>query len=113
MTFRCPQAQPLGICILKGYKLEFRRVANIKKTNNYDDKIACGIWYITKSCEKSLDVYEGYPNLYGKKFIKLEDGRKVMTYFMKKGELSPPNKRYLDTIIEGYKDFNLPLDLIM
>ena len=33
MSFRCPKAKALESCILSGYKLEFRRVANIKKTN--------------------------------------------------------------------------------
>ena len=113
MAERCPRAMPLENYVLKGYKLEFRRVAHIKKTNKPNDKIACGIWKITQSCEKSLDIYEGYPSLYGKTFIKLEDGRKVMTYFMQKGEIAPPTRQYLNTIKEGYKDFDLPLKLLV
>ena len=112
MSFRCPKAKALESCILSGYKREFRRVANIKKTNNEQDKIACGIWNITKECESALDIYEGYPNLYGKMNIRLDDDREVMTYFMKKGHLAPPSYDYLNTIIRGYKDFDLPLKLL-
>ena len=112
MSFRCPNAKVIESYILSGYKLEFRRVANIKKTNNKQDKIACGIWNITKECESALDVYEGYPNLYGKMNIKLNDGREVMTYYMKKGHLATPSYEYLNTIILGYKDFGLSLDLL-
>ena len=112
MSFRCPKAKAIESYILSGYKLEFRRVANIIKTNNKQDKIACGIWNITKECEGALDVYEGYPNLYGKKFIKLDDSREVMTYFMKKGHIAAPSYEYLNTIIRGYKDFDLPLKFL-
>ena len=112
MSFRCPKAKAIESYILSGYKLEFRRVANIKKTNNKQDKIACGIWNITKECESALDVYEGYPNLYGKTKIQLEDDREVMTYYMKKGHPAPPSHDYLNTIIRGYKDFDLPLKLL-
>ena len=40
MSRRCPNAKPVGSIILKGYKLEFRRVATIKHTKNIDAKIA-------------------------------------------------------------------------
>ena len=112
MAKRCPNAKPLEKYILNGYKLEFRRVANIKKTSNKIDHIACGIWKITKACERSLDIYEGYPNLYGKTKFKLDDGREVMTYYMNTGYTEPPTKEYLKTIIEGYNDFNLPIEFL-
>ena len=112
MAKRCPNAKALEKYILNGYKLEFRRVANIKKTSKKIDRIACGIWEITEACEKSLDIYEGYPHLYGKIKIKLDDGREVMTYFMNSGFQAPPSSEYLNTIIQGYQDFGLPLELI-
>ena len=112
MSKRCPKARAIGKYILSGHVLEFRRVANIRKTTNLKDKIACGIWKITESCERALDIYEGYPSLYGKKNIKLDDGREVMTYFMNSGILSPPSKEYLNTIQEGSKHFDLPSDLL-
>ena len=112
MAKRCPKAKALDNYILKGYKLEFRRVANIKKSSNKTDQIGCGIWEITETCEKSLDIYEGYPHLYGKTKIKLDDGRVVMTYFMNSGFQAPPSSEYLNTIIQGYRDFKLPFNLL-
>ena len=112
MEKRCPNAKALEKYVLNGYKLEFRRVANIKKTSNINDQIGCGIWEITEACEKSLDIYEGYPHLYGKTKIKLNDGREVMTYFMNRGNLAPPSSEYLNIIINGYRDFELPIKFL-
>ena len=113
MSKRCPNAKPVGSIILKGYKLEFRKVATIKHTKKNDDKLGCGLWEISEKCEKSLDIYEGFPHLYSKKKIKLDDGREVMTYIMNYGEKSPPTLKYFNTIREGYKDFDLPNDLLV
>ena len=66
MSKRCPKAKPIGPIILSGYKLEFRRVATIKHTKKIEDKLGCGLWEITKDCEKSLDIYEGFPIVYSK-----------------------------------------------
>ena len=110
MSHRCPLAIPAGTALLKGYKLQFKRVAHIEETAIQDDIIPCGLWEITSKCEKSLDVYEGYPNLYGKKQIKLDDQRMAMTYFMINGEIEKPSENYFETILEGYKDFDLPVN---
>ena len=112
MSKRCPKAKPIGPIILSGYKLEFRRVATIKHTKKIEDKLGCGLWEITKDCEKSLDIYEGFPHLYGKTQIILDDGREVMTYFMNGGNVEAPSNEYFSTIMQGYKDFGLPLNLL-
>ena len=113
MSRRCPNAKPVGSVILKGFKLEFRRVATIKHTKKNDDKLGCGLWEITKKCENSLDIYEGFPHVYSKKIIKLDDGREAMTYIMNNGEKCPPSFKYFNTIREGFKDFGLPNDLLI
>ena len=62
------------------------------------------IYKITKGDEKKLDVYENYPVTYIKKYFTL-NGIKVMYYYMpKKTKHIPPSKRYLNIIIQGYKD---------
>ena len=113
MSRRCPNAKPVGSVVLPGYKLEFRRVATIKHTKKTYDKLGCGLWEITEKCEKSLDIYEGFPHVYSKRKLKLDDGREVMTYIMNNGELSPPTLKYFNTIREGYKDFDLPNNLLV
>ena len=112
MSRRCPNATPVGSVILSGYKLEFRRVATIKHTKKTDDKLGCGLWEITEKCEKSLDIYEGFPHVYSKKIIKLDDGREAMTYIMNNGALGPPTTKYFNTIKNGFKDFELPTNLL-
>ena len=60
-----------------------------------------------------MDIYEGFPTVYSKKIIKLDDGRNVMTYIMNNGEISPPSLKYFNTIREGFKDFDLPKNLLL
>ncbi len=56
---------------------------------------------------KKLDVYEDYPNLYKKMYFNYF-GKKVMTYIMpKKTTFKNPTTRYLNIIIQGYKDCKL------
>ena len=66
-----------------------------------------GLFEISKSDEKKLDVYEDFPSLY-KKYYFLYYGKKVMTYIMvKKTSFKFPTERYLNVIRRGYKDCNL------
>ena len=108
MSIRCPDALPLEKYYLRGYKLEFRFVATIVKADK-NDSVSCGLWKITQKCEKSLDRYEGFPKVYRKEIIKIEDGRKVMTYLKNYGDLEEPSLNYYNTIVNGYKDFGLTL----
>lgn len=110
MARRCPDAKPIGKYILPNYKLEFRGVANIIKC--YGEATPIALWSITESCEKSLDIYEGYPRLYRKEYIKLKiNGKEVigMVYVMNKGEIAKPSNYYYNVIKQGYKDFQIDI----
>jgi hypothetical protein len=78
--------------------------------------LAGGLWRITKSCLKALDIYEGYSEtgrgLYDKVFFRLADGRTAMLYRMTRRDLGMPSPYYLDVIKEGYLDFELPTELL-
>ena len=108
MKRRCKNSKYIGCYKLKNFKLSFRNyylgggVADIeKKQNSY---VLGAIYKITKDDEKKLDVYENYPKTYIKKYFKLL-GEKVMFYYMPQKTISvPPSKRYLNIIIQGYKD---------
>ena len=66
-----------------------------------------GLFEISKSDEKKLDIYEDYPILY-KKYYFYYYGKKVMTYTMvKKTSFKFPKERYLNTVKRGYKDCKL------
>ena len=76
-----------------------------KKKKNFI--VPGGLFEISKSDERKLDVYEDYPILYSKLYFKYYN-HKVMTYIMnKKSEFRYPTERYLNVIKQGYKDCGL------
>ena len=93
---------------LKDFKLTFRskyRAADIEPKKN--SMVPGGLFEITKSDEKKLDIYEDFPILY-KKYYFLYYGKKVMTYTMtKKTPFTFPTERYLNIVKRGYKDCKL------
>lgn len=75
MRMRCPNATILGTANLKGWELLFKG----SKTGSYLTIEECEgglvpmvIWEVTASDEAALDRYEGFPNFYYKKDIKLQ-----------------------------------------
>ena len=119
MLMRCPRATNIGTATLKNYKLTFRGgsrgVANIERCIGREVPIV--LWRITERCEETLDVYEGFPRLYTKETIKVENGlqgHKVtcMAYIMaQKYEAMPamPMDYYYSTIAQGYEDHGIDL----
>ena len=108
MKKRCKDSVYIKCYILKNYKLFFRNnylgggVADIQKRKK--SKVLGALYKISKKDEKKLDVYEDFPNAYIKRYFKFS-GKKVMFYYMpKKTRYNPPSKRYLNLIIQGYKD---------
>lgn len=113
MKHRCPGAEIIGMTWLNDYRITFRGnsrsgVANIEPRKG--SRVPVGIWSITQSDERSLDIYEGYPVLYDKHemAVELPTGRKVsaIVYIMTPGRRwAPPYPGYLQTIKQGYEDF--------
>ena len=108
MKRRCKDSKFIKKINLKGYKLNFRskyRAADIEKKNN--SIVPGGLYEISKSDEKKLDIYEDYPILYKKMYFKYYN-KSVMTYIMpKKTTFRYPTERYLNVIKQGYKDCKL------
>jgi len=117
MAKRCPEAKVVGVGILEGHKLTFRGrykgVANIEPCKGRTVPIV--IWAITEECERALDLYEGYPNLYIKKQIEvILEGKptEVMVYVMTKQYnrlAAPPTEYYFNVIARGYSDNRINL----
>ena len=108
MKRRCKDSVYLKRINLKGFKLTFRskyRAADIEPKKN--SVVPGGLFEISKSDEKKLDVYEDFPNLY-KKYYFYYYGKKVMTYTMvRKTVFKFPTERYLNIVKCGYKDCGL------
>ncbi|MDB3889166.1 gamma-glutamylcyclotransferase [Candidatus Pelagibacter sp.] len=108
MKRRCKDSIFLKKINLKDFRLTFRskyRAADIEPKKN--SIVLGGLFDISKSDEKKLDVYEDYPILY-RKFYFTYYRKKVMTYTMvKKTPFRFPTERYLNVVKRGYKDCNL------
>ena len=108
MKRRCKDSIYLKKISLKDFKLTFRskyRAADIEPKKN--SIVTGGLFEISKSDEKKLDIYEDYPILYRKHYFHYY-GKKVMTYTMvKKTSFKFPTERYLNIVKKGYRDCKL------
>ena len=108
MKKRCPKCRYIKKHILHGYQLTFRskyRSADIEPKKN--SIVPGGLFEISKSDEKKLDVYEDFPILYKKYYFDYYH-KKVMTYIMvNKKPFRYPTELYLNVIKKGYKDCKL------
>ena len=113
MKRRCKDSIFLKKINLKDFRLTFRskyRAADIEPSKN--SFVPGGLFEISKSDEKKLDVYEDFPILY-KKFYFYHYGKKVMTYMMvKKTPFRFPTERYLNIVKRGYLDCELDQKLL-
>ena len=124
MKYRCPAAEVVENVRLENYRLAFRGRAPgngvatvLPEKGSYVEGV---LWKITEACEKSLDFYEGFPSFYGKELIQVknQDGveKEVFVYMMNaphKDVPAKPSKFYLDGILEGCKDNQIPTESVM
>jgi len=113
MKRRCKDSIFLKKINLKDFKLTFRskyRAADIEPKRS--SIVPGALFEISKSDEKKLDVYEGYPILYKKHYFSYY-GKKVMTYTMvRKTSFTFPTERYLNIVKLGYNDCNLNINYL-
>jgi hypothetical protein len=113
MLSRCPAARKVGPLYVPNGALVFRSCADVVSRQGWE--CPGGLWRITPECEEALDRYEGVEHgLYEKLYLTLgtKDGRrhKCLYYKMNEGGIMPPPAYYLDTIVQGYRDFGLDLN---
>lgn len=121
MLLRCPGAIQIGSTVIPDYRLTFRGnykrngVANIEPCAG--GSVPVGIWAITESDEVALDRYEGFPRLYVKQDFRITVSRNdlvAMAYIMTPGHpFTTPSKAYLDTIWQGYLDFDFDVEVLL
>lgn len=74
MKYRCPTAKIVGTAVIRDYELLYKG----SKTGSYltiekkkGSLVPVAVWEVTAADEHSLDIYEGYPNFYYKKNMKI------------------------------------------
>lgn len=126
MKRRCPTATILATANLKGYELLFKgsltgSYLTIEK--NESGSVPAAIWEVNPTDELALDRYEGYPNFYYKKNIKLtckgiRTGKRrritAFAYIMhEERPIGIPSEFYLRTCLDGYEAFYFDKRVLM
>lgn len=107
MFDRCPDASPVRTHELLGWKLVFRRTADIVPAAGHT--VHGGLYRITLTDELVLDRYEGvHRGRYRRKHF-LMGGQWVLFYVMNSSYADEaPSPEYFALIERGYKDWHLP-----
>lgn len=112
MKRRCPDSVPITKVKLKCYELVFNRVADIIES---EEGIVYGAIYdVSEEDIKYLDRYEGFPRLYKKIEVVVEDDEgnyhKAFVYVMTRKGRGKPLDEYYEIIKQGFMDWDLPLE---
>ena len=115
MAGRCPGSVSIGRVDIPDYRLVFRGVADVEYCPG--SELQTVMWDITPACEDALDMLEGYPTFYTKKYLTVDINGKMydaMIYQMVGDRLdySHPNDYYQYMLEEGYQDHGLDLNQI-
>ena len=112
MATRCPGAVAFGRATLEGHRFRFAGPADVQRDRHSD--VEGVLWDITDECLKSLDILEGYPFYYDRKWASVYfEGQEVqaLVYFMQPGNKNhPPSSGYFATVLEGYEEFGVPTE---
>lgn len=124
MAHRCPGAELLGYTYLEDTRLIYRGslsgyYLSIEPAGG--SRTPCGVFRITPQDERSLDRYEGYPELYGKVIYRglplyaMDGTRRPVTIDAMAYQLpvsAPaglPIPYYIRICTEGYRDFGFDI----
>ena len=115
---RCPKARFVAAAMLSDHELVFSGNSRMWGGGIADIRDAAGknvegvVWEISESEQKTMDEYEGYPNLYVRKEIQVRTkAGKVVTAFAyvmaNPGREAPPSKPYKRLLISGAEEHGL------
>ena len=83
----------------------------MEKTGEETDRVPVAVWEISEADERSLDLYEGYPDYYLKEEwpVYMDDGTETvgMIYLMNRIRKMPPRDAYYEGIAEAYRSLGL------
>ena len=119
MYYRCPDAEPVGVTTLHDFRLVFQGHPLNAHANVIPEKgqeVPVAIWEISRRDEASLDIYEGVKGgYYTKEYMPVEingEVQEALIYIMTPHNHGAPSDGYLDTIVRGYRDFDLPMRIL-
>jgi hypothetical protein len=119
MTYRCPDAKPIGSTQINDYRLLFKgsrtgAYLTIEAAPGY--KVPVGVWMVSEDDEAKLDRYEGYPHFYYKKQIPLLLKGKIIMAFVyimhEEREIGNPSEFYIKTCTAGYEAFKFDMHIL-
>lgn len=107
---RCPESIAMVKVRLKDYKLVYNKYADIIPCEG--EVVYGAIYELSLDDLKKLDNYEGYPKLYEKIELKVEDEKgsvyEAFAYSMVKKGNEKPSESYVEIIKSGYRDWGIP-----
>jgi len=119
----CPKAKFVAAAVLPGHELVFSGtsrmwgggIANIRDMAG--KKVEGVVWEIGEAERKTLDEYEGYPDLYVTKEVQVRTtSGKIVTAFAyvmaNPGREMPPSKPYKRLLISGAEEHDLSEEYI-
>ena len=114
MTWRCPGAIPFGAARLLDHEFRFSYHADVVSSpGNSVDGV---LWLIDQDHLADLDALESYPTYYDRVILPVEyQGNIIMAecYRMQPDNIEGvPSRGYLDMILEGYREYDIPNDQI-
>ena len=118
MAWRCPQARPVGIAILKDYSFLINKIGAATITPKKDSEVQGILWRCTRICTTTLDIHEGVAQgIYRRHILRVEtkQGEKnALTYIANNRAPSrSPARGYLtDFVIKGGREFGLEPDYL-
>jgi len=123
MKRRCPDSKFISRAVLKNYKLVYdgygphRHGAVANMVPQVGEAVWGGLFELSQKDLDNLDRFEGYPSVYDRKEILVENDEndiieKVFTYYKKPEAIGNPSQEYQDIIVKGAEECGLPQDYI-
>lgn len=114
----CQTANPIAVATLKDYQLVFQSreygagaIANVIPAMGQEVPVV--IWELSEQDERHMDIDQGTgEGLRRKETVDIEVNGKTLQaqiYVMDPGPYGVPTDRYLQPMVEGYRDFGLPV----
>ena len=119
MTWRCPGAVSFGHARLLDHEFRFSHHADVIVSPG--ESVDGVLWLIDEDHLAELDMLEGYPLYYDRKILPVEYQDNIIMaecYRMQPDNISGyitdeyPSQGYLDMLLEGYLEHNIPDDQI-